>query len=306
MSTATKRQLKKYKWLLLMTVPGIIYLFINCYLPMFGIVLAFKKLNYAKGIWGSEWVGFDNFRFLFLSPDAYIITRNTLAYNGVFIVINLILSVGVAILLNEIRNKLLSRFYQSSMLLPHLMSAVIVAYLAYAFLSSDSGFMNKKILPMFGYVSVSWYNEADYWPYIITLINIWKNVGFQCIIYLAAIIGIDSEYYEAARIDGASKWQMATRITLPLITPIIITMALLQISGIMRSDFGLFYQVPMNSGPLFSTTNTIDTFVYRSLISLGDVGMSSAAGLYQSAVCLVLILGANFVVRRINKNDALF
>jgi len=306
MSTATKRQLKKYKWLLLMTVPGIIYLFVNCYLPMFGIVLAFKKLNYAKGIWGSEWVGFDNFRFLFLSPDAYIITRNTLAYNGVFIVINLILSVGVAILLNEIRNKLLSRFYQSSMLLPHLMSAVIVAYLAYAFLSSDFGFMNKKILPMFGYESVSWYNEADYWPYILTLINIWKNVGFQCIIYLAAIIGIDSEYYEAARIDGASKWQMATRITLTLITPIIITMALLQISGIMRSDFGLFYQVPMNSGPLFSTTNTIDTFVYRSLISLGDVGMSSAAGLYQSAVCLVLILGANFVVRRINKNDALF
>ncbi|WP_246321087.1 ABC transporter permease [Paenibacillus germinis] len=301
-----KRQFKKYKWLLLMTVPGIIYLFINCYLPMFGIILAFKKLNYAKGIWGSDWVGLDNFRFLFLSPDAYLITRNTLAYNGVFILINLVLSVGVAILLNEIKNKLLSRFYQSSMLLPHLMSAVVVAYLGYAFLSSDTGLINKKIMPMLGNDPVSWYNEAGYWPYILTLINVWKNVGFQCIIYLAAIIGIDSEYYEAARIDGASKWQMATRITLPLISPIIITMTLLQVSGIMRSDFGLFYQVPMNSGPLFPTTSTIDTFVYRSLTTLGDIGMSSAAGLYQSVVCLVLILAANFVVRKINKNDALF
>lgn len=305
-SSGLWKRIKKYKILLLMTVPGIIYLLINNYLPMFGVVLAFKNLNYAKGIWGSDWVGFDNFKFLFMSEDAYIITRNTLAYNFVFIVLNLVLAVGVAILLNELRSKLMSRFYQSAILLPHLMSAAIVAYLVYAFLNMEHGFINSKILPMLGLDGISWYNEPKYWPYILVIVNVWKNVGYLCIIYLAAIIGIDTEYYEAAKIDGASKWQQITRITIPLLMPVIIIMTLLQISGIMRSDFGLFYQVPMNSGPLFPVTNTIDTFVYRALISLGDIGMSSAAGLYQSAVCFVLILVANYTVRKISKSDALF
>ncbi|OPA81530.1 sugar ABC transporter permease [Paenibacillus selenitireducens] len=300
------RSLKKYKWLLLMTLPGVIYLFINNYIPMYGVILAFKNLNYAKGLWGSDWVGFDNFKFLFNSPDAYLITRNTFLYNITFIILNLIMAVGVALLINEIKDKVISRFYQSTFLLPHIISMVVVAYLVYSFLNVESGMVNRLLMKWLHIDAISWYSEADYWPYILVIVNAWKNVGYLSIIYFASIIGIDKEYYEAATIDGASKWKQMTRITIPLIAPVITTMTLLAVSGILRSDFGLFYQVPMNTGALIPTTNTIDTFVYRAMIQSGDIGMSSAAGIYQSVVCFVLILVANAAVRKINKRDALF
>ncbi|WP_419876379.1 ABC transporter permease [Candidatus Pristimantibacillus sp. PTI5] len=299
-------KLKKYMPLILMTLPGIFYLIINNYLPMFGIVIAFKDVNFSKGILGSDWVGFKNFEYLFKTSDAFIITRNTILYNTAFIIINLIVAVGIAILLNEIRNRFMSRFYQSIILLPHLISMVIVSYLAFALLSAETGFMNKTILPMLGLNEISWYTESQYWPFILTVIHVWKSAGFLCVVYLAAIIGIDQEYFEAATLDGASKWKQILMITIPLIMPVITMMTLLAIGRIFYSDFGLFYQVPLNAGALNSTTNVIDTYVYRGLMQLGDIGMSSAAGVYQSIVGFVLVLISNYVVRKINSDNALF
>lgn len=300
------KKIWKFTPLYLMMIPGIIYLIVNNYLPMFGLVIAFKDINFTKGIWGSDWIGIENFKFLFQTSDAYIITRNTILYNSAFIFIGLIVAVGLAILINEIKNKFASRLYQSLIILPFLISMVIVSYLVFSMLSVDTGFMNKTILPAMGIDPISWYNDPKYWPVLLVFINIWKSAGYSCIVYLAAIIGIDPEYYEAAKLDGASKWQQIRKITLPLIMPVIIMMTLLAIGRIFYSDFGLFYQVPMNSGALFSTTNVIDTYVFRGLMQLGDIGMSSAAGFYQSLVGFMLVLVSNYVVRKINKENALF
>ncbi|KRE51294.1 ABC transporter permease [Paenibacillus sp. Soil522] len=300
------KKLRKHHILLLMTVPGILYFLINNYLPMFGIIIAFKDLNYALGILGSDWVGFKNFEFLFRTDRAYLITRNTVLYNALFILINVILGVGVSILLNELKKKLMSRFYQSIILLPYLLSAVIVSYLAFSFLSVEYGFINKLILEPLGMNAITWYSEPKYWPYILTIVNVWKSVGYFSIIYLAAIVGIDTEYYEAATLDGASKWQQVRSITVPLLMPVIMILTLLQVGKIFNADFGLFYQVPMNSGALISTTDVIDTYVYRALLQMGDVGMASAAGLYQSVLGFLVIFGVNYIVRKINSDHALF
>lgn len=301
-----RRSLRKYVPLYIMMLPGLIYLLINNYLPLFGLSIAFKDVNYSKGIWDSDWIGFKNFEYLFKTDDAFIITRNTILYNAAFIVLGLIVSVGIAILLNEIRNKVASRFYQSVIILPFLISIIIVSYLVYAMFSVNTGMVNKTLLPALGIDPISWYTEPKYWPFILTLVHIWKGAGYSCIVYLAAIIGIDPEYYEAAKLDGASKWMQIRKITLPMITPVITILTLLGIGRIFYSDFGLFYQVPMDSGALFSTTNVIDTYVFRGLMQLGDIGMSSAAGFYQSLVGFVLVLVSNYVVRKIDKNNALF
>lgn len=307
-SVTGKRMKKiwKYSPLYLMMLPGVVYLLINSYLPMFGLVIAFKDINFTKGIWKSDWVGLQNFKFLFQTSDAFIITRNTLLYNIAFILIGLVVAVGFAILLNEVKSKIASRLYQSIIILPFLISMVLVSYLVFSMLSIESGFMNKTVLPALGIDPISWYNEPKYWPFILTMVQVWKGAGYACIIYLAAIIGIDPEYYEAAKLDGASKWQQIRKITLPLISPVITMLTLLQIGRIFYSDFGLFYQVPMNAGALFSTTNVIDTYVFRGLLQLGNMGMSSAAGFYQSLVGFTLVMISNFVVRKINKENALF
>lgn len=301
-----KEKYSKYIPLYLMMAPGIIYLFINNYLPMFGIVIAFKKMDFSKGILGSEWIGFENFKYLFTTPDAFIITRNTVLYNMAFIVIGIVVQVSFAILLNEIRPKRFSRLYQSLIILPSLVSMVIVAYLVYAFLSVSTGFLNKSLFTALGIEAKNWYSEPKYWPFILTLVNVWKTAGFGCIVYLATIVCINPEYYEAARLDGASKWQQIRLITLPMLRPVIITLTILNIGKIFYSDFGLFYQVPMDSGQLYDVTNTIDTYVYRALIKLGDIGMSSAASCYQSLVGFILVLVSNFIVRKIDKESALF
>ena len=300
------KKIMKYRALILMALPGLLYLFINNYLPMFGIVIAFKDINFAKGIMGSDWIGFKNFEYLFKTKDAYVITRNTLLYNIVFIVLNTTIAFALAIMLNEIRKRFLSRTYQTLILLPYLISMVIVGYLVLGFLDVENGFMNKTLLPMLGMEPISWYSETKYWPWILTIVNVWKGVGNLCIIYLAAIIGIDQEYYEAATIDGANRWQQVVRITFPLVLPVITIMTLLAIGRIFYSDFGLFYQVPLNTGSLMPVTNTIDTYVYRALINLGDIGMSSAAGLYQALVGFILVIVSNAVVRKFNKDNALF
>lgn len=273
---------------------------------MFGIVIAFKNINFAKGIWGSDWVGLKNFEYLFKTSDAYIITRNTIGYNSLFIVLSTIFAIAIAILLNEIRVRFLSRLFQSLVLLPYLISMVIVGYLVLAFLNVENGFINKTVLPMLGMEGIPWYSETKYWPYILTIVNTWHQTGYLCVVYLAAIIGIDQEYYEAATLDGANRWQQVWKVTLPLISPIVTTMVLLAIGRIFYSDFGLFYQVPLNTGALMPVTNTIDTYVYRALMNLGDFGMSSAAGLYQAVVGLTLILISNTIVKKINRDNALF
>jgi putative aldouronate transport system permease protein len=300
------KQFSRYKALWFMALPGIIFLLLNNYLPMLGTVIAFKNINYSVGIWNSPWVGFKNFEYLFNSSDAYIITRNTLLYNAVFIVTTLVFSVTFAILLNEVRRKAWRRFYQSAMLLPYFLSSVIVAYLVFSMLSLEYGFLNKIVLPWLGLEPISWYFEPKYWPYILVLVNTWKSIGYSSVIYLAAIAGIDQEYYEAATIDGANKWQQAKSITLPLLKPVIVTLVLLSIGRIFYADFGLFYQVPMDSGVLFPVTNVIDTYVYRGLLQFGDLGMTSAAGLYQSAVGFVLVMISNLIVRKFNRDQALF
>ena len=292
--------------LVLMLVPGMIYLLINNYIPMAGVVLAFKDFNYSQGFLGSPWCGFSNFEFLFKNPDFFVITRNTILYNLAFLVINTIVAVAIAIFFSQIQSKLMLKFYQTSMLPPYMISMVIVSYICYAFLSTDTGFINKSILEPLGLSRISWYSDSGKWIFILPIVNLWKNVGYLVIIYFASIIGIDKTYYEAAKIDGASRWQEITRITIPLIRPTIITMFVLSIGKIFNSDFGLFYQVPMNSGALYSTTNVITTFVYRALLERGDIGMSSAAGLYQSAVGFVLVLITNQIVRRIDADNSMF
>jgi putative aldouronate transport system permease protein len=209
-------------------------------------------------------------------------------------------------MLNEVRKKFMSRLYQSIFLLPYLISMVVVGYLVLAFLNVENGFVNNSILPMFGAEPVSWYNEPKYWPFILTLVKLWNNTGSLAVIYLAAIIGIDHEYYEAAKIDGASKWHQIRFITLPLISPVVVIMILLAIGKILYADFGLFYQVPLDSGMLSPTTNVIDTYVYRALIKIGDIGMSSAAGVFQSVVGFIVVLTSNYLVRRVAPDKALF
>lgn len=302
----SKIRWKEFMPYYIMALPGIIYMICNNYMPMAGIIIAFKNLNFRKGIFGSDWCGFDNFKFLFASKDAWSITRNTLLYNIFFIIIGTAVSVAVAIFLNEVRSKRASKAYQSLILLPYLMSWVIVSYLAYALLSSDTGLINNSILKPLGKAAISWYNTPSYWPVILTIVYLWKMVGYAMIIYYSSIVGISQDYYEAATLDGATKWKQIKHITLPLLKPTIITMFVLNIGRVFYSDFGLFYQIPRNSGTLYGVTRTIDVYVYNALMKSSDFGMSSAASVYQSIVGFVFIMAANTLIRKVSKENALF
>lgn len=258
-----------------------------------------------KGIFGSPFVGLKNFKYLFVTKDAFIITRNTILYNLAFIVINTILAIAVAILLAEMTSKM-KKVYQCLILLPYMISMVIVSYLVFGFLSTENGFINNTVLRALGMEPISWYMKKQYWPFILVFVNAWKVIGYNCIIYLATILGIDRSIYESAAIDGASKWAQIKNITIPLLRPTVIMLTLLAVGRIFYSDFGLFYQVPQNQGALFSVTNTIDTYVYRGLLELGDMSMASAAGLYQSVIGFILILSANWAIRKIDPESAMF
>ena len=299
------RALWKYRVLTFMMFPALLIVVLNNYLPMFGVFIAFKNINYTDGIWGSPWIGFKNFEFLFSSQSIWRITRNTVLYSLTFMVVNLVLSVGIAVAISELRGRLLAKGYQTLIIMPYFLSMVVVSYLVYAFLNPDRGFVNV-LLESFGADKVFWYSETEYWPYILTLVNAWKSVGIGAVIYIAAIAGIDPEYYEAAVIDGASKWRQTIHITLPSIQPIIIIMTILSMGHVFNSDFGLFYQVPMDAGALYPVTDTVDTYVYRVLMELNDIGMSSAAALVQSVLGFFLVLATNSAVRKINREQALF
>lgn len=307
----TVKQRRKIRWkkyipFYIMMAPALIYIFINNYIPMAGIVVAFKNYKVKKGIFGSDWCGFKNFEFLFKTNDAWNITRNTILYNLAFIVLGTVFAIAVAIIFNEIQSKVAQKVFQTAILLPYLISIIVVAYLVYAFLSVNTGFINKSIIEPLGGAGISWYDSPKYWPFILVFVNLWKGFGYNCIIYLANIVGIDRSYYEAAVVDGATKWEQIRFITLPCLKSTIIILTLMSVGRIFFSDFGLFYQVPMNSGPLIDATSTIDTYVFRGLMQRGNVGMSAAAGFYQSVVGFCLVLLANFVVRKVSKENALF
>lgn len=304
-STKSKKAIfRKYLPVYLMALPGLLYLFINNYMPLPGLVLAFKRYNAKKGIFGSDWVGFKNFKFLFATNDAFVITRNTLCYNVVFIIVNTAAAIAVAIILAEMHHRA-KKFYQSVILLPYMISMVIVSYLVFAFLSTENGFLNNTVLRLLGKERISWYMEKQYWPFILVFVNAWRMIGYNCIIYLSTIMGIDKSIYESARLDGATKWQQIKQVTIPLLKPTIVMLTLMAVGRIFYSDFGLFYQVPMNQGALYATTNTIDTYVYRGLLQLGNISMSAASGLYQSVVGFILVLSANLLVRKLDPESAL-
>ena len=305
-SKSIVKKIYRYLPLYIFMVPGLVYLLINNYIPMAGIVVAFKKMDYRKGIFGSPWTGFKNFEFLFKTKDAWVITRNTICYNLVFIVLGTVTAIAVAIILNELKNIKMRKLYQTIILIPFMLSIIIVSYLVYGFLSQESGFINKSILAPLDLKEISWYAEARYWPVILVIVNLWKGFGYSSIIYFATVVGIDKTYYESAAIDGAGRWKQVTCITLPILRPTIIIMTLMAVSKIFYSDFGLFYQIPRNSGPLIEVTNTIDTYVYRGLVKNNNVGMASAAGFYQSIVGFLLVFGANYLVKRLDQDSSLF
>lgn len=304
------KDINKNKAMLIMVLPATLWFIFFSYLPMAGMVIAFKEYRYSRdgflaSIIQSKWVGLQNFKFLFSTNDAYIITRNTVLYNVFFIVLGLVIAVAMAIMLAEITNKKLAKVYQTGMFLPYFLSWVIVGYFAFSFLSLDKGVVNH-MFSWFGIDPVNWYSDPTYWPIIIVVVFLWKSVGYNSVIYLAAIMGIDKSLYEAAMIDGANKWQQIRNITIPMLTPLITILTLLAIGKIFYADFGLFYQVPRDSGTLYSVTNVIDTYVYRGLKSTGEIGMSTAAGLYQSIIGFVLVITSNGIVRKFNKDNALF
>jgi len=292
--------------MLLIALPGILYLLINNYVPMAGLFIAFKDYKYNLGIFGSEWCGLKNFRFLFVSNDAWIITRNTLLYNAAFIAVGTIAALMTAILLYELVETVRVKFFQSALLFPHLISWIIASYLIYALLNSSNGFINKTVMPLLNAETFDWYAEKKYWPFILLAVYLWKHTGYTAIVYLAGISGINRELYEAAELDGASRFNQIFTITLPLLKPTIITMVLMAVGRIFYSDFGLFYQIPMSSGPLMSATQTIDTYVYRALMTNGNFALSSAAGFFQSICGFVLISLVNWIVRRADPDNALF
>ena len=301
-----KFNLKKVNWALVsMLIPGIILLIVFKYIPIAGVIVAFKRLSYVDTIWSAPWCGLDNFKFLFTTPDAWVITRNTVLYNIVFIVGGLFLNVLFAIMLDELRNKHAVKIYQNIIFLPFLFSIVIVTYLYYGFFSQNYGILNS-ILKMLGRTGINWYNDVSKWPFILVFVNFWMSIGYGSILYIAGIAGIDESLFDAAKIDGASRWQKIRYVTIPSLMPIIIINFIMGVGRIFNSDFGLFYTFPMNSASLYRVTNVIDTYVYRSLMITGDTGMSAAAALYQSAVGFVLVMIANGIVNKIDSDKAMF
>lgn len=299
------RALRKNKVLLMMLIPAFLYFFIFSYLPMSGAVVAFKSYNFRDGIFGSPWVGLSNFEYFFKSGQAWTVTRNTILYNVGFIVVNTVLQMGLAIFISEIGGKYFKKITQTAMFLPYFISWVVVGMIAYNFLNVDYGTVNT-ILNKLGMESINFYGTKWVWPIIITCFCAWKNVGYGTVLYLAAIMGIDQEIYEAAQIDGANIFQRIFKVTIPCLVPTLIILTLLSIGNIFRGDFQMFYQLVGNNGPLFPITDVIDTFTFRSLIQSGEVGMSAAAGLYQSIFCLITIIITNKIVKSYDKDYSLF
>lgn len=303
---------KKTLVLLTMAAPTAIWLLLLRYLPMGGIILAFKeyKVNprnpsFISNLINSKWVGLNNFKFLFMTDDAKIMFRNTLLYNIVFIILGIIIPVAFAIMLNEVTKKFVAKAYQTMMFFPYFLSWVVVSYFLNAFIDGQYGMITAMQRAAGGEMT-NWYTTLGPWPYIIVFANLWKNVGYTTVLYLSAITGIDSTQYEAAAIDGASKWQQIWYVTIPNLRTMICILFIMNVGKIFNADFGLFYSVPMNSGALFPVTQVIDTYVYRALMVTGRIDMSSAAGLLQNVLGFVCILTANNIVKKIDADSSMF
>lgn len=314
---ASPHQPKRKRWsrddteLTLLGLPATIWFVVFCYLPMFGLIIAFKNFKLSPGqgflysLFHSDWAGFDNFKFFLTSNTFGLLLRNTILYNLVFIIINLVLPVALAIIINQLYSKFASKCYQTMMFLPYFMSWVVVSYFVYAFLNPDKGLANSIIMGLGG-EKVMWYSAPQYWPFILVFMSTWKSMGYNMVVYLASITGIDGSLYEAAILDGATKWQQAKYITLPSIKPMIIIMFILNIGKIFYSDFGLFWQVTQRvPASLYNTVSTFDTFIYQSLQSQISIGQTAAAGLFQAVCCCVTILITNFIVSKLDEDSAI-
>lgn len=290
-----------------MALPGILFFFVFCYLPMFGVIIAFKNYNFRGGILGSPWAGFDNFEFFFTSPDLFRVTYNTLFLNALFIVVGTAVAVGAAVLLNEIRSKYGARIFQTLIFFPYFISWIVVALFLGTFLAYEKGIINRLLVD-FGLERFDFMNSPAVWPAILVIVYLWKSTGYGVIIYLAAISGINPDYYEAARIDGASRLQQVLRILLPQLRPTILVLFILAVGRIFYGDFGMIYALVGDNGQLYSTTDVIDTYVFRSMRTLGDMGMTSAVGLYQSLMGMLMILITNWISKKLSdeKQGVLF
>ena len=293
---------RRFRALILMALPGVLNLFFFDYMVMGGLVLAFKNFDYRLGIWSSPWSGIENFRFLIASRSTFFtITRNTLIYYVIFTVTGMILEISLAIAMDQLVFKRIGKVMKSIFVIPVFISFTAVQFIVYAFLSTDMGMINH----LFG-VSVRWYLEAKYWPVILTIVKLWSGTGYGAVLFMSVLAGIDPGLYEAARMDGAGKWQQIWHITLPLMKPMVTIMLLLSVGGVLHSDTGLFYQVTRNSGSLYDTTQVLDSYILNAVFHNADFGFTAAASFFQSVVGTMLILLANMAVRRINPDDSLF
>ena len=299
------KKLYKYRVFLLMLLPSVIYTLVFSYYPMTGIVMAFKKYNYAGGIWGSPWNGLENFRFFFMSGQAWTVIRNTVLYNLMFIVVGTVMQIAVAVFLTEIHGKVFRKVSQSMMFLPYFISWVIVGVMAFNIFSSDYGIINR-MLSALGFEKFPFYTTPEAWPFILLFFNIWKGIGYGSVMYLAAIMGIDTSIYEAAQIDGANVFQRIFKVTIPCMMPTIIILFLLSIGGIFKGNFDMFYNLVGSNGLLYNYTDVIDTLAFRALISSNDFGMSAAIGLFQSVLCFITVIAANKLVSRFDSDSTLF
>lgn len=288
-----------------MCLPAIILVFMFSYMPMFGIILAFKDFNVRDGIFGSPWNGLANFSYLFKSNDAYIMLRNTLGYNLLFLTVGTALNVTLAISVSLLRGKWGKKIYQTIYIMPYFLSMVIISYLVLSLLNMENGFLNRTILPMFGIAPINWYTVEGPWPWILSIVNFWKWTGYSSIMYIAAIAGIDSQLYEAAAIDGATLWKQIWHITIPSLRTLICIQIILNVGQILGGDFGLYYQVPMNSGAIKNVTTTIPVYVFKNLTSgsANTLGLASSTSFIQSVVGCILVVTTNKIVDKISHGE---
>lgn len=299
------RELVRNKYLYLLALPGILFLLIFAYIPLFAHVIAFKRFQANLGIWRSPWIGFDNFKFFFQSDIWYKLTFNTVFLNTLFILFGFALALMIAVLLNEIRIALFKKLCQSLIFMPYFISWMVVSLMMFAMINTTDGLANRTLVE-WGQAPYNFYNSPDMWPGILTMVYVWKFTGYKSVIFLAAITGISEDYYESARIDGATRFQQIRHITLPLIKPVAIVLLLLAIGRIFYGDFGMVYGIIGDNGVLYPTTDIIDTYSFRALRQLGNFGMSSAVVLYQSVLGLVTIVIFNWIVKRVEPDSRLF
>lgn len=286
-------------------IPAVLLVFVFSYLPMVGLIISFKDYKYNLGIFGSEWVGLDNFKYAFISNDFYIILRNTILYNLTFIVMGIVFGVLIALMLDAVGNRTFIKVFQSGMFLPHFLSWIVVSYISYAFLDVNVGIINKTLMK-FGSQKISFYSEAKYWPIILCCFNVWKTMGFNSLVYYGAILGISPELYEAAAIDGCSYFRRVWHITFPQLKSTVIILVLMSLGGIFHSDYGMFFYLPKDIGALYKTTDVIDTYILRTLRLSGSVGGASAVGFLQSIVGFIVVIIANTLVKKVESESALF